>query len=540
MTRSRPDAAPQPRPAADQSNPRPRPAPHARPAQPRCAGPAPAALAIASAVGGLGGCTVGPDYIEPTLQTAPQWSQPMEGGLSATPADLSRWWTTFSDQQLDSLVVRAVGANLDLRSAEARIRESRALRGIVVSDKLFTIDSNFSFSRQRASRNTNFGGIGASGTGTSFNQFVTGLDAAWEIDLWGRVERSINAADADLAADIEDRRDILLILLADVARAYVDLRTAQRRIEIAQDNVRIQEETLRLTSSRSKAGLIGELDVVQARSNVEATRATIPSLQIAQAQALNRLAVLLGQQPGSLNQELGPPGVIPGVPSAVSVGVPAELLRRRPDIRRAERQLAANTERIGVAVSDLFPRFTINGNVGVQAAQGPTFFDLSSFQFSYGPAINWRLIDFGRIRASIAAADSRAEASLYAYEQQVLVALEESENAIAAFAKEQQRRASLELSVSASKRAVELSGQLYAGGLRDFQFVLDAQRTLFVQQDQLVLSEQAVTSNLIALYLALGGGWEIGELPPPDKYSPTPPIVFPLSTTDEDIKPRGL
>jgi NodT family efflux transporter outer membrane factor (OMF) lipoprotein len=437
-------------------------------------------------------------------------------------ADLARWWTTFDDPALDALVERAVAANLDLRLATARLREARALRGVTGADLFPDVNVAGSYTRSRSSENAfDFEGAGGGGgqspgfgnfalPGEERDLYQAGFDANWEVDVFGGVRRSIEAADADIAAANEGRRDALVTLLAEVARNYVEVRGFQRRLGIARANLKTQQDTLELTNARFKAQLISELDVTRADAQVATTASQIPSLEAQRNQAAHRLAVLLGQEPGALLDELFAPTspAIPSGPPEVPPGLPSDLLRRRPDIRRAERELAAATARVGVATADLFPRFSLTGSLGLQSEEFDDLASMDSRFFSIGPSASWPVFDAGRIRSNIEVQNARQEQALVRYEQSVLTALEDVENALVGYGKERQRRASLQRAVDANRRSVEMATQLYDRGLTDFLDVLDAQRALFLSEDALVQSDRTISTNLVALYKALGGGWE--------------------------------
>lgn len=482
----------------------------------------------------LAGCTVGPKYKHPDVATPGTFA-----GAKATTqpsvVDVAHWWTTFNDPTLDTLIARAVAANLDLRLAIARVREARAQRGVVGADLFPNVNVSGSYTHSRGSENAfSFGGNGngtgngngnsGNGSGGSVNPgfgnfavpglesdlYQAGFDANWEIDVFGRVRRSIEAAKADIGAAVADEGDTLITLLAEVARNYIEVRGFQRRLDIAHANVKSQQDTLELTQARFKAQLISELDVTRAEAQVATTASQIPDLESQRNQAAHRLAVLLGQEPTALLGELldaeetkipvGPPDVPPGLPS--------DLLRRRPDIRRAERELAAATARVGVATADLFPRFSLTGSLGLQSED---FHDLASMDskfFNVGPSVSWPIFDAGRIRSNIQVQNARQEQAVAKYEQSVLTALEDVENALIGYAKEQQRRESLKRAVDANRRSVEMSKQLYDRGLTDFLDVLEAQRAQFLSEDALVQSDRTISTNLVALYKALGGGWE--------------------------------
>ncbi|MEZ0267428.1 MAG: TolC family protein, partial [Phycisphaerae bacterium] len=353
--------------------------------------------------------------------------------------------------------------------------------------------------------------VRAAGTGAEATIWRTGFDASWEIDVFGRVRRSVEAADADLAAAVEDRRDVMITLLADVARNYVELRGFQQQAKIARENLVSQRETRKVIQTRFERGLAPRLDIERTAAQVATTASAIPTFDAAARQAAHRLAVLLGLRPQALADELLKEAVIPAPPPSVPVGVPAELLRRRPDVRRAERQLAAATARVGVATADLYPRFSLVGSLGLQSTDFGSMFNYASRLYSIGPSVTWPIFDAGRIRANIAVNNAQLEEFLAAYEQSVLTALREVEDALIAYQRELDRRTTLAAAANANQRAVTLSNELYTAGRTDFLSVLQAERDLFQSQDALVQSDRLVSANLIALYKALGGGWELHE-----------------------------
>ncbi len=477
---------------------------------PRIAAPARAGAGATLVL--LSGCTVGPSHVAPESRAPEQWPEQLESGIADGAADIRQWWTRFEDPTLNSLVDRALVGNLDLREAAARVRESRALRGVTASDQFPTINAGASASYSRDSENA-FGNRGSGGgfdsAGEQTDLYDVGFDAAWEIDAFGRVRRAVEAADADLAASIESERDARVILVAEVARTYMELRASQARLDIAKENVRIQQETLDLSRDRLGAGLGTELQVSQATTQLESTRSQIPVLTIRVKQATHRLDVLLGQQPGTLSTELASVAPVPPSPGEVPIGLPAELLRRRPDIRRAERELAAATARVGVATADLYPRFTLTGSFGLQSEDTDTLFSADSQTWSVGPlAVRWPIFTAGRIRATIRVNEARQEQALVEYERTVLRAYEEVANALVSYARVRERRESLGRAMQSSSIALELSQDLWSRGLSDFLNVLDSQRALFLLQDQLAESAADEATSLVALYKALGGGWE--------------------------------
>ena len=471
----------------------------------------------------LVGCTVGPNYQQPqtgvpdtfaAAHEAPS-TRPTTQVVSTTqpaPTVSDAWWRSFNDPILDALIDEAARANLDLRAAEARVREARAARGVVSADWWPDVVGGAGYSRSKGSEN--LGTSGLPGAGEEMDLWDARFDALWELDVFGRTRRGVEAADADIAASIADRNDVLLTLLAEVARNYVELRGFQRQIDIASENMRSQQGTLELTQAKFRAGLTSDLDVARAEAQVATTASQIPALQAAATQAIHRLSVLLGQQPAALYEQLTPPSMIPAPPPEIPVGLPSELLRRRPDIRRAERSLAAATARIGVATADLFPRFTISGALGLQSDTFKSWGDSASSFWSIGPGVSVPIFNAGRLRSNVAVQRARTDQALAAYEQTVLNSLEEVESALVAYRKEYIRRASLERAVTANQRAVALSQQLYDRGLSTFLDVLDAQRALYVTQDELVRSDALVSSNAVALFKTLGGGWNAEQLQP--------------------------
>jgi NodT family efflux transporter outer membrane factor (OMF) lipoprotein len=341
------------------------------------------------------------------------------------------------------------------------------------------------------------------------NVYQAGFDASWEIDVFGGKRRGTEAAKAEVAASEFGRRDTLVTLLGEVSRNYVDARATQRRLTIAQENIKAQEDDLVITQDRFKHGLTSDLDVRQAATLEASTRADIPTLEISLHVSVHRLGVLLGQPPGALLEELSIVAPIPAAPPEVPVGLPSELLLRRPDVQQAERQLAAATAQIGVATADLFPKFSLTGAAGWESVSASDWFAGASKMWSLGPTVQWNIFDAGRIRANIKVQNARQEQALANYEKTVLGSFEDVENALVSYAKEQVRRRSLEEAVNHSQESLRLANQLYANGLTNFINVLDAERSLYQAQDQLVQSERAVSVNLISLYKSLGGGWNM-------------------------------
>jgi multidrug efflux system outer membrane protein len=461
------------------------------------------ALAAALYLVTVTGCLVGPDYRPPQVQVPAAWSGPTTA--QPTPADLQdlvHWWTTFNDPTLISLVDQAVRSNLDMKLAEARIRQARAARGIAVAGLGPSVNASgsvvHSYSPITTSHRTQ---------GDISNLYRTGLDAAWELDVFGGTRRSIEAADADIQTAVEDRRDVLVSLTAEVALNYIDLRTFQQQIAIARKNLEAQQHTAELTRKRFEAGFVGRLDVANADAQVATTASVIPLLESSARQAIYSLGILLGREPAALLEGLTPAATIPAAAAEAPVGLPADLLRRRPDIRRAEAQIHAATARIGVATADLFPRFALTGAIGFQSSQFSSWVDWVNRFWSFGPSASWQVFSSGAINSNIKVQEALQEQSLLAYQQTVLTALQDVENALIASAKEADHLRALAEAVAANRQAVQLSTQLYTQGEVDFLNVLDAQRSLFVSEDALVQSTGNISTDRVALYKALGGGW---------------------------------
>jgi len=352
-----------------------------------------------------------------------------------------------------------------------------------------------------------------SGVERTQNLFQAGFDATWEIDVFGGVRRAIEAAGADIQVAEENRRYVLVTLLSEVARNYIEARANQRRLDIVHGNIRSQADTLELTRTRFNAGLTSELDVAQAESQLASTQSQVPLLDILLRQAIHRLGVLLGQPPESLLEELNQDTPLPTIPPEIPLGLPSELLLRRPDIRRSERELAAATARIGVATAELFPRFSLTGSFGTQTDDMQHFLDRKSLFWSVGPNMSWPIFDAGRIRANIDVQDARQQQALALFQQTILTALEDVENTVVAYRQEQVRHRYLASAVQANRRAFQLANERYTKGLADFLSVLESQRSLYITEDALVQSEGQAVTNLIALYKALGGGWEVQSSP---------------------------
>ena len=475
------------------------------------------------------GCMVGPDYRPPRMLPPSSFleasTQPSTTRPSTQPAemvDLQRWWESFHDPVLDRLIADGIGSNLDVQLAEARVLEARAnLEGNVAT--LFpTVDSSASYTHSQFSKN-GFGSLGgtnsstAGGTtastfglpGSRTNLYQTGFDAGWEVDLFGGTRRAIEAAAYALESQVDARRNAMITFLSEVARNYMIVRGLQQEFAIVSGNVSSQKEFLELTQAKFRGGIATDLDVAQQEAQVASTESSIPTIRTQIQQAIHRLGVLLGRNPEDLEAELAPMGPLPGGPPIVPPGLPSDLLRRRPDVQQAERQLAAATANIGVATADLFPKLNLTGSFGWESQQLKSWFNAPSQMWSLGPNLSWRIFDAGQIWANIRIQNARQQEALIQYRQSVLQSLTDVEDALVAYQQEQQRREALRRSVEGNERSVTLAKQLNQAGVVDFLNVLTAEQNLFISQDQLSQSNQAVSTDLVALYKALGGGWEI-------------------------------
>ena len=450
------------------------------------------------------GCiTVGPDYVAPEPDVPDAWANAATAGLDSGESNVHLWWTTMDDPLLNHLIQRARENNLDLRIAFARILEARALRGVATGERYPDVDGTGFLSRDRASESLFPNTAGLPRTDTTGG---LGVDASWEIDFWGRIRRSIEASDAALEASVEDYRDVLVLLFSEVASVYTDVRIAQKRIRFAEGNAESQLGSVELTRTRYDAGIAPQLDVRQAELNLASTNSVIPALESSMMLSIHRLSVLLGEPPATLYGLLLESEPLPPISEEIALGIPADVVRQRPDVRSAERDVAAESARVGIATADLYPRFSLSGTFGFSASND--LFDSGNRVWGLGPSFRWNLFDGGRVRGQILAQEARLEQAVARYEQTVLFALEEVENAVVSYVKEIERRQDLQDAVLAAEQSVELVNVLYRTGVTDFQNVLDAERTLFLRQDDLAASQGLVVRNYISVYRALGGGWD--------------------------------
>jgi multidrug efflux system outer membrane protein len=462
------------------------------------------ALSLSGAIA-LAGCAVGPDYKAPVTATPPAFANARHDEYSGQDTQKA-WWRLFNDAELDALVDRALRHNYDLKSALANLREARALYLEAGLNLAPIITSHANYTDQKRSvgslNNRNF-------VPRDLKLYSAGFDAFWEVDFFGRVRRDIEASKDEVEAQEASLHDLGVSVIAEVARNYFELRGLQNQLAVAQKNADNQTQTLNITQARLDIGRGTELDTSRALAQLDSTRATIPPLETAIKRAIHRLGVLTGQAPDALAAKLSQPAPIPRIPATITIGSPAELLRRRPDIRIAERTLAAATARIGVATADLFPRVTFVGTLSLEASMLSGLGASGSEAYSAGPRISWAALDLGRVYARIKAADAAADANLAQYEQTVLNALEETENALVAYQRERSRRALLASAAQASENAHKLAHLRFQEGVSDFLTVLDSESRLLQDQSQLAQSETSTATALIAIYKALGGGWEI-------------------------------
>jgi NodT family efflux transporter outer membrane factor (OMF) lipoprotein len=505
-----------------------------------------ARLALAGLVGAVllsGGCIttsprewvrngfkVGPNYCRPPAPVAENWIEAGDPNVQGRPLEYGEWWGVFKDPTLDTLIRLAYEQNLDLRVAGTRVLQARAQQAVAVGN-IFpqTQQATGEYSRVALSKNApnnpagiarSFSSLGLGAVppnplfGNFYSDWMAAFNVSWELDFWGRFRRSIESANASLDGSVENYDAALVTLLADVATNYVQYRVAQQRIKIARDNVRIQEGVLDLAERRFKAGTATRLDVEQARTVLEQTRSTIPALKIVQGQANDTLCTLLGIPPRDLSPELGPGPELgkdptPNTPASVAVGVPADLLRRRPDVRRAERQVAAQSAQIGVAEADLYPTLFINGTIGYESVDLSSLFESNSFMGTVTPNFKWNILNYGRILNNVRLQEARTQELIAAYQNQVLTAGREVQTALRGFLRSREQAEDLARGVKAASVATQLGLQQYRTGTIPFNTVFNLQTTQVQQQDQLAVAQGNIALNLINVYRALGGGWEL-------------------------------
>jgi len=475
----------------------------------------------------LSGCySAGPDFVPPapSLPLVSYFGKPHRDVLPdpsiipPPPPDI-RWWARFHDPILPKLEEQAVAANLDLKTATVRIAESRFQRGVSAAAALPTLNGDAQYTRELLSQN-GIVSLGSAFTGQQFavppiSIYQPTFDAAWELDIWGHVRRQIEAADAQIQVSEEQRRDIMVTLLAEVARDYIELRGVQDQIAIANDNLKSATEITELTRTRTEKGLVSGFDLENAAAEVESIKAQLPQLRTQETQQINALSFLLDEPPGGLKATLARAKPIPVSPAHVPLGIPAELARRRPDIRQAEAQLHAATADIGVAVAEFYPAVKLNGSVGFNSLDLKNLWKGSSLQYTFGPSVSLPIFEGGRLKATLSLREAQQQEAAFAYQKAVLQAWHDIVNALVAFHNEQERRGRLKAQVEHLQQVLNLSRSRYGDGVTEFITVLDAERSLFSAQQQYATSSTNISTDLVQLYKALGGGWETTFPPEP-------------------------
>jgi NodT family efflux transporter outer membrane factor (OMF) lipoprotein len=504
-------------------------------------------MLLALSVVPLAGCTsvsdyvhngfkVGPNYCKASAPVAPHWIDANDKRVRTDSEGLNLWWTVFNDPTLNHLVECAYRQNLTLREAGFRILEARAERGIATG-KLFpqTQTSSGGYTRDGISETV------ANHVGTParwFDQWNYGFGFGWELDFWGRFRRAVEAADAELNASVEDYDDVLVTLLADVGTNYIEIRTLERRLELARAGVQLFGEILKIPEARYKADAKNRVNYDLAKANLAQAQALVPKLEIAHRQAQNRLCILLGMPPQDMDQDLGA-GAIPKPPLEAAVGIPADLLRRRPDVRRAERQAAAQSAEIGIAESDFYPQISLNGTLGWSSKELRELFKQNSFRGSIGPAFQWNILNYGRILNNVRYQDARFEELVTQYQKTVLKADGEVENALIDFMKSQERAQALATSAGCWRDGTTLLVAQYRGGLIDFLPLAYFEQNLIEQQDQATQAQGDVPLALVEIYRALGGGWQIrleNGTPVPSESDAPPPADQEAGTAAAGVK----
>ncbi len=450
------------------------------------------------------GLRIGPNYKRPTAAFNEAWSETDSSDVEATPPDWD-WWTALDDPILNGLIQQASDQNLPLREAGWRVMQARAIRAIAVGN-IFpqTQELLGSYDRVRASRN-----IADPIDVTAFDNWATALNVSWELDVWGKYRRAVASSDAQLSASVAEFDGVLLSLIAEVAIAYTDIRTFQLRLQFAKRNAESQAGSVELARTQADEGKTNYVSVYQSKSNLDSTEATIPALETGLRQANNRLCTLLGMPTRDMTEELGEALNLPSPPTEIAVGIPADLLRRRPDIRFAERELATQGEQIGIALTDLYPSLRINGDIGFASENISNLFSSGSFDGIIGPSFRWKILNYGRIRNNVVLQRTHFEELTTAYRNTVLRANQEVEDALIAFQKNQERVLALRGSAEATEKALELELVRFTEGETDFNGVFVLQGDLTLKQDALVVAQGEVLTSLITLYKALGGGWQL-------------------------------
>lgn len=462
----------------------------------------------------LGGCTsLGPDFVKPEVVDEHTWLED-DKEISSAPQDQAEWWKIFNDPVLNTLIDKAYNQNLPLQIAGLRIFEARARLGIATGLQYpqTQLVGGLATANRLSDNRPNF----VPEFDSNFKNYQAGFDAAWELDFWGRYRRGIESADASLSATVADYDNALVSLTAEVARVYVNIRILEERLKIAYDNIELQKKSLHIASVRFRNDATTELDVVQAKTNLADTRARVPVLTRQLRQASNALSILLGMPPAELTGILGAPGTIPLAPEQIAAGIPTELLRRRPDVRQAEMQAASQSALIGVAETELYPRFTLLGSIGFQtsdtgSSSASDLFNSDSLGYSVGPAFSWNILNYGRLKNNVRVQDARYQQTIINYQNTVLTAYQEVEDAMVGIIQAREESRIRAEGAHAAKRSTEISNVQYREGSVDFQRVIDSERALVLQQDLWTQAHGDISLNIIAMYKALGGGWELRE-----------------------------
>jgi NodT family efflux transporter outer membrane factor (OMF) lipoprotein len=500
-------------------------------------------LAIVGSLALVAGCTVGPSFVQPDSHL-PEQSFLGDNGAPAGAAHLPAptdpaWWNVFHDPVLTSLERRVAEANLDVRTATVRLAESRFQRGVAAAAEFPSLNTDDKYTREQYSKNgilsllSGLLGPSAGGAFAPFNEYYAGFDASWELDLWGRVRRGVESADAQVDQAADQRRDALVSSLAELARDYLQLRGVQTQIAIANDNLKVDRDILQLVQDRQQHGLQNGLDVENAAAQVEAIRAQIPQLQQQESQYINALSLLLDQPPGALKSELGVRTSVRLGPPRIPLGIPSELARRRPDIRAAEDQLHAATANIGVAVGDFYPKVQLNGSVGFDSLDIKHLFDATSLQYMVGPQVTLPIFAGGRLRSTLALREAQQQEAAITYRKTVLQAWHDVVNALVAHRLELNRRARLRAQADHARAALDLARARYKDGVTEFLNVLDAERSVLQADQQYAASTTNVSLDLVQLFKALGGGWETQF---PDVPSETAAVPVPVDFVDRAVR----
>lgn len=482
------------------------------------------ALLFLTAALAVGGCEVGPNFHRPKMAMPADWSgtaghmkptgsppapaakaPAAKSVVTTAPAHLANWWESFHDPVLNSLVSRALAQNLSLEQAQQQIVASREVRNASAATLGPFVSAGGSYQRSRGSKNLGSGGGG--GGPSESNLYQAGFDATWELDIFGQVRRGVEAANANLKAAVESRRALLVTLLGELGNDYMTLRGVQQQIAVTKANLKSQVKTVALLQAQIGGGIATQLALTSAQAQAQTTRSQIPELRIQERQLIYAISLLLSVPPDTLVSQLSAARPIPGVPAIVPVGLPGDLLLRRPDVRQAEQQYAAATANVGVAEGNLFPQFTINGNIGYSASDAAKWFDASSLGYGIGPSVSWSILNWGQVGANINQEKALRIEALLNYHQVVLQALSDADSALAAYTRELVHEQDLALAVKENQQAVNLSLRLYRNGLTNYLNVLQAQQSLYLSQETWVQSQTAVSADLVALYKALGGGW---------------------------------